>query len=146
MTPPTVQFIPAAGVVKIGAGTTVSGANVNIAAFPTMTYTPSESFDPDSTFQVLCGETGGADDGLQLRFISSARRNSWVAAYDNRKRVSVTYDGVTTTASPGWSYYLDVFGGIYRATVQASDFASWSSLGIAGNGGVGGVDGEFRFI
>ena len=143
MTPPTVQFIPAS-TAKTGEGTSVTFGSTNIAAID-VSWTPSETVDPDLNL-VYLRDAGFADDGVQFRFTSAAKRDAWAATYDGAYRVSVTYDGNTTTATSGWTYYKDTFAGIYRATIQEGNFASWSSLQIAGNAGVAGKYAEIKFI
>ena len=130
MTPPTVQFIPAApaaGLVWDISGTL--GTSFGLGArdsSPTITL-PSGGFTGLSYIGIR--EDGGL--GLAFVFNNSTNRNAFVSAYPNDFAQVTWYDSVNQTnviTSSGWIW--DISSNVSRAYLRTSQWANWATVGV----------------
>jgi hypothetical protein len=127
MTPPTVQFIPAAGGTPVNWD--ISGtfdANFGQGALdnnPTITK-PAGGL----AGLVWVGIRQDTSYGLTFTFDNSTNRIAFVSAYPS-DFAQVTYrdtlNNVDVVTSSGWSWYFPMGT---RAVIQATDFSNWQSV------------------
>jgi hypothetical protein len=117
MTPPTVQFIPAAkGAVILEISGDVDAVTATLCADGSPTASPSVT--GLTSIQIR------TDYGVGFLFNTQTNRDNFVSAYSSGTW-TVVLDGDTGTTSPGWSYNTGVVN--TRAYILPSDFSSFPS-------------------
>ena len=126
MTPPTVQFIPAAG----AEATVWSGVTDATFSFGTIDNDPT-GLGPDNGLVDEVGFREGSNNGLNLFLASGIVHADFLSAFTSGTW-SITYDGNTASAT-SVTYDVDTAD---RIKINPDQWDDWSGLGVTATTGI----------